>query len=1104
MTRAQKWLAWAALLASVGCGDDGGGDDKGTTGATCGAGTTEKDGVCVADGTGVGGGDNGGTSDGSNEGGGNNDGTNGTTDPTLACGAGTVEVEGECVPEPAAPLTFAGFTISELTIETQGKPLTGAADDPELSVDHPIDLTVTVRYDGSAATIPLIVGLGEAPASGTVGEGFCLLGGIEVKHTGVGEVTTQQRVFLSENCLADNTDAATTAIADDRVMSPVILVDPEDLLEDDGDLPSSIVFAESEQDLALEEIAALNEDVVGKFGDAKTPLKPSTRTLSQCKRTKAAPAGSCALKLKVKKSAGPDFQLAKLNLESSVAVLNKCFQDQAGLDAAATAQGLPTGYICNRSIVRGLDANGEPLPEGNVKDYTYGAPDIDVDTTVIAWGLPGSNVKSADELMPMGEMVTQNGKKGIKLNVKPEDIANNALGSSDAYTVRYFLRPASVPVPGANLVAGLKAAAAKSTVDEALNTLVEQGKLLPVYLHAQGEQAKADGESLGGQDKVGLEETVSIPQAPTEYSHGLYIENDCGRFNDPDNRPDSYRPGTPACDDTLNPRDEILYGDHAAEKEFTVVACLTAAPDTTLPASDDPNNNCLEQAIRVTRVVPRQQKITRTKPAPTAQDPFAKEVIGENDVSEAGFTQDELFGAADADGWAQNYAWDQGFGNDNISLNVHAHTYNSLGLVNGASTDNEAKLFLRSGTFDFTLDLVRLWAQAAARTIVVGSYYDYGLEFFGIKLIGERKEAEYHREWDWNQTKEWGKEKSIFVKVAWVDVGFKVTGQVGFKVNLDVIARDLSGDNCTDAECSPLKTAFGQEMETVGEAAVTLTPYGNLKGNVFAAISIQVARAGAAGEITVVDIGIPAKAALNWGFDGQLQNVQNGKLILAAWANINLNSSFLSGRIYLFAENRTVEWCSKKVAFVRVYWPCGFGWSQFWDYTIASWGGWQYNQLLWASPTYKGVLDRNGLTVTTIPSMTSWYKLQAVHSGKCLDAPANQNNLYQWDCHGQVQQRWQLRDGGGGTFYLVNQQSGKTPDVGNADPNNLANIQSAWPWVSVDNQRFTLEQRGDAYMLKFKHSGRCADVGYWSHDNGGNVLQYDCHGGANQLFRFVP
>ncbi|MBK8972504.1 MAG: RICIN domain-containing protein [Hahellaceae bacterium] len=37
--------------------------------------------------------------------------------------------------------------------------------------------------------------------------------------------------------------------------------------------------------------------------------------------------------------------------------------------------------------------------------------------------------------------------------------------------------------------------------------------------------------------------------------------------------------------------------------------------------------------------------------------------------------------------------------------------------------------------------------------------------------------------------------------------------------------------------------------------------------------------------------------------------------------------------------------------------------------------------------------------------------------------------------------------------------------------------------------------------LQSVHSGRCLDVANWSTANGANILQWSCHGGANQQFK---
>ena len=42
------------------------------------------------------------------------------------------------------------------------------------------------------------------------------------------------------------------------------------------------------------------------------------------------------------------------------------------------------------------------------------------------------------------------------------------------------------------------------------------------------------------------------------------------------------------------------------------------------------------------------------------------------------------------------------------------------------------------------------------------------------------------------------------------------------------------------------------------------------------------------------------------------------------------------------------------------------------------------------------------------------------------------------------------------------------------------------------------------YNIKSVDSGKCLDVAYASHENGGNIYQWDCHGGNNQKWELVP
>ncbi len=999
-------------------------------------------------------------------------------------------MDGECVPAPAAPLTFDGFTITQLLLESRGVPLSNTSQ-ARVQVDHPIDVTVAVRYEGSPSTLPLLIGLGEVEP----GEGFCLLGGVLMQHPGLGEVVVKQRLFVSKDCLVDNSEDGSGEDADSRSMVPVVVVDPDDVLNDNGKLPSAIVFSAADEQEAKNEFAAQKRKASGLHSKA---LSASTTTLGQCRGSLDEP-GTCALTLTVEKSKGVDFELTDLRLESSVLLLSRCFQDQGTLHAYAAQQGLPTGYICNRGIVRGMDAEGKALPYGNPKDYTYGAADIEADSTVTAFGIPHSPVTSADELMHMGSMTSS----GFKLDVPPEDITNNALGENNAYTIRYFLRPAGIALQTSSDTSLAAAIAREGGYDQ----LVSNSKLLPVYLHAEGEQAKGDEEPKpSGQDRLTFEETIAIPHAPTEHNHGLYVENDCGRFNDPTNRPDGYRPGTEACKPELNPRDTLLHGSLKGESEFFVVACITDGPGGDLPESDAIDNNCVERPLAVARSVPRKTRWAEANPdAEESENPFAEDP----DAAAPGFTNDALFSAGDASGWTQNYDWDNRLGNNDLSLDVHVHTRNSVTLHDGAQTDNEARLTVRSNLFDFSYNIVRAWAQAAARTVVVGSYYDVGLEAFNMRLIGDRKEAQLEEEWTWSTTKSWSKSKKIFVKIATIDVGFKIEGEIGLSLSLAVTASDIS--ECGTSSCAAIAAKL-PGANTIGEAQLTLKPYGLTKASVSASISIEITRVGAAGEITLANLSLPATALLQWGVTGSMDDVANAQLNFRSLARVDVNSRFLSGRIYLFAEHRNIKWCKAWVA----RYPCGLTWSKFWDQTIASWSGWSYSQRLYSSPEVVASLSAGELTILQEIPDPAKLRLKNVQHGTCL---IGNPDVIPGSC--SINRNWMFvyekEEGPQGTQHLyrivTNTTDGpRSLGVAGASksPYSAVKLQTSVP---QDHQLVTLKWRGDAYEIRFVHSGLCLDMraarlpGIDENASGTRpatlVTQEVCHGGSSQLFQQV-
>lgn len=771
-------------------------------------------------------------------------------DPTmeLKCGEGTVEDAGVCVPVPPAPPSVEGLKVSHVALRMQGRLL---ADGDELSQYYPVEVSVGVTYTGDKVNLPVVFALGEVPPDGQekTDLGFCMVGGFELKHPG-GKTATESiatsTMYIPRECLK----AGETA----RTVSPIVMIDPDGTVAgEESSISHSVSFLKI--DAADPEVADCRRD--------------STPTGAK---------GTCNVALKVAKSPGVDFELSELTLESAVAVLNKCGNDWAAI-ANGTANvdtNRPASYRCNANIVPEFqrdsageivkDATGAPVQatytntQGQtLPKWVYGAADVSVDVTVLAHGMDDSKPSTTAQAMAAGSDETK--------------IVNNVLGDHGLQLV-YHVRPAKTAT----------------------------GDWKPLYLHAQGEQAKAGESGESGQDPTQFEETEIIPATPHYYTHGLYVENDCGERN------------LATCNSALNPRTDIIYGDWSTETDFLVRACLVPVDDTgdeDKAFDADASNNCKEIPLKVVRH------------ATTGS-------------------------ASNASSYGFNYQFKDGAGSDStLRLGWDMHTWNNIN-TGGITIDNEAAMTLGSKLIG-TTDIMRGWAKGAAYVSLVGSYYDYGVTAFGTKVYGDAKEVpEYHWEKDWNVSKELRRGTILWAGPIPVNVEIRFSGQAGVVVNLDIIGVDKPFTANEESETYLLeKTGTASR---IGLAQLSATPYGNMVVVASASLSAAAVRAGVAGQLTLFDLRVPLTGRLWWG----LTNLNPVTLKIGVWADLKLNFTTMSGRVYLFAERWDIKWCSKKIVFKRIKYPCGEEWDTIWDYTIADWGGWRWNQTLWSSP-YKEV-----------------------------------------------------------------------------------------------------------------------------------------------------
>ena len=119
-------------------------------------------------------------------------------------------------------------------------------------------------------------------------------------------------------------------------------------------------------------------------------------------------------------------------------------------------------------------------------------------------------------------------------------------------------------------------------------------------------------------------------------------------------------------------------------------------------------------------------------------------------------------------------------------------------------------------------------------------------------------------------------------------------------------------------------------------------------------------------------------------------------------------------------------------------------------------------------------------------------RLRGAQSGRCIDIPGanpvDGAKLQIWDCNTSAAQAWTFE--GDGTVRAM----GKCMDPAWAGTANGTEVNL----VACNGntaQRFTLNGAGDLVNL---NANRCVDVSGWNVNNGGKLLLWDCHGGANQ------
>jgi len=131
--------------------------------------------------------------------------------------------------------------------------------------------------------------------------------------------------------------------------------------------------------------------------------------------------------------------------------------------------------------------------------------------------------------------------------------------------------------------------------------------------------------------------------------------------------------------------------------------------------------------------------------------------------------------------------------------------------------------------------------------------------------------------------------------------------------------------------------------------------------------------------------------------------------------------------------------------------------------------------------------------------------LAARHSSKCLDVPDQSLRegvaVVQYACNGGGNQRFWLRDAGGGQVQVTARHSSLCLGVRGASTADGAPVEQQ-SCGSGAHQRWRVEDAGGGYVrLVAAHSGKCLDVLDEATADMAGIAQWACTGGTNQQWR---
>jgi hypothetical protein len=130
------------------------------------------------------------------------------------------------------------------------------------------------------------------------------------------------------------------------------------------------------------------------------------------------------------------------------------------------------------------------------------------------------------------------------------------------------------------------------------------------------------------------------------------------------------------------------------------------------------------------------------------------------------------------------------------------------------------------------------------------------------------------------------------------------------------------------------------------------------------------------------------------------------------------------------------------------------------------------------------------------------YQIKPAHSNKCLDVSLGAQ-LAQKECAaGSMPQLFDIAATTGGWSKITSASNGLAVQVSGGSIADGAMVNTA-SYSGSNQQQFIFLKNAGGYVLKARHSGKCADLADWNADDGGLVQQYACSGAGNQTYMLV-